>query len=86
VAELEVSASLGNGVERLTGYRRGHILSNTQKKGKWKFIHMWLSMVKPKITGKQSKKLPKNAKKQPSKNRKNTEYRNVSYMGACCYI
>ena len=40
---------------------------------------MWISILKPEITGKQAKKLPINAKKQqPTQSQKNTVYLNIS--------
>jgi len=56
VAYLEVSVRVGNLVE-------GGPLANTQKKvEKWNCIPMRISIPKLEVTGKQSKKLPKNAK------------------------
>jgi len=67
VAQLQISARVRNvGGPPSTVWGP---LANPQKKiEKWKCIRMWISILKFEITGKQSKKLPKKAKQQPTEN------------------
>jgi len=73
---LPIAVAEGNVAEGGPMATVGSTCQHSEKNEKGKSIRLWNSILKPKITGKQFKKRPKNAKMpQPTEDQKNAECR-----------